>query len=120
MPRRGVRKPCKFCKIDDYWHGGSTSLKPESSLSSGRWRDMYRVMKTSSRGRPWVISGIISVPAGYNPNAIVPPVSGFNRIWTDRRMRLHRRDGPSVERSNGKKEWWHHGDRIWIQPLNFY
>lgn len=33
-----------------------------------------------------------------------------NRYWTDRAGLSHRKSGPSMERQDGSKEWYWHGD----------
>ena len=32
-------------------------------------------------------------------------------VWLDANRKLHREDGPAVEKPNGDKEWWLHGNR---------
>jgi len=36
-------------------------------------------------------------------------VDSDGSMWLDQHMRLHRIDGPAIERNNGDKEWWLHG-----------
>jgi hypothetical protein len=36
-------------------------------------------------------------------------VDSDGSVWLDQHMRLHRMDGPAIERNNGDKEWWLHG-----------
>jgi len=32
-------------------------------------------------------------------------------MWIDAKQRLHRTNGPAVERENGEREYWNHGEK---------
>ena len=45
-----------------------------------------------------------------NDDAYAKKSVNGNRVWwRDRENKLHRADGPAVERGSGRKEWWWHG-----------
>ena len=48
-----------------------------------------------------------STPDGKGLVVVLPDAS---QVWRDAEWRLHRDDGPAVERPNGQRSWWRHGD----------